>query len=121
MVEKYYLKSDIVEQTIGELHYDLDKREYKAFIYDNYNPDNGYPTKLFGFRSGWAGDKFPFSRQADHERVWKWFLMRVTPKSRQLIEEYLKAWGLKRYDVWEIIKATNARYCNEPFYIEEFK
>lgn len=121
MIEKYYLKTELSPLTMGELHFDTTTKQYKAFLYDDYPLENGYPTKLFGFKEGFLSENHPFMREVDTDRVETWFKMRVTPSTRENIVDLLRQWGVKKYDVWEIMKATNAKYCNEPFYMERFE
>lgn len=71
---------------------------------------NYFPPVLLGIFRDWERDDTPTIR--------RWLETRVVPKTRQFLREMLDAEGLPEWNLVDLLKLNQGRYCDDKFFIE---
>lgn len=86
----------------GEIHYNRQEDKFKAFLHSKVN--NEFPVGLFTPKA------LP---EVDDTRVKMYIKNRVAPKTRENIQDLLRAKGLKSYSPWGLYKANKGKNAND--------
>ena len=96
---------------VGSFAYDTETRRFAMTIHKNTPPDD-LPLSLEGFA-------LRGKHELSHEDTLRWIKGRICPPGRHNIREILRDNGLKEYDEFGLLMATQARCDKDELYLVE--
>ena len=98
---------------IGTLtHLIVDGADWFSFTLTNKEvPDFYLPVEFYGIKNI---DK---NRKVEMHEIMLWLSYRVVPRNRQALSKVLDKYGLKEYNVWEMIKQNHGATFRDYFWI----
>lgn len=97
--KKYVLVGSVWRNDDGSFGIDFQKEKV---------PESLWPVQIFGIDG---------TCKPNSDSIYFWLSCRVVPETRQNLLDFLRAYNLDHYDVWDFLKASDGNVGTDTLYI----